>query len=355
MSRVAITSVRDEGAYLIEWLAHHRAVGFDHFVVFSNDCSDPTTEILDHCAGQGWLTHVPNPGPYHEQGIQFTALNRAAKMDVVKKADWICTFDVDEFINIHTGNGTLDALFSALPEAGAITLTWRLFGSGDQTHYEDRPVTETFTRAAPEIMHWPWRHAMFKTLYRNSGFYRKPGVHRPRDIDKSSGIAPAWFDGQGRQLPEKFITKGIFSPYGRPNHALVQLNHYAVQSMAAFVLKSARGRVNVTREKTLNEGLLGLDYWVERNFNQEEDRTILEFEAGAALRTDMMGDPVLAGLHAKAAAWRHEKFEELMGAEPTRALMGRLLQTPPSRVLSETNARALLRHAAAEIASKAKD
>ena len=78
MSRVAITSVRDEGAYLIEWLAHHRAVGFDHFVVFSNDCSDPTTEILDHCAGQGWLTHVPNPGPYHEQGIQFTALNRAA-------------------------------------------------------------------------------------------------------------------------------------------------------------------------------------------------------------------------------------------------------------------------------------
>ncbi|MEJ2036042.1 MAG: glycosyltransferase family 2 protein, partial [Maritimibacter sp.] len=38
----AITCVKDEGAFLIEWLAHHRGVGFTDFLIFSNDCSDGT-------------------------------------------------------------------------------------------------------------------------------------------------------------------------------------------------------------------------------------------------------------------------------------------------------------------------
>lgn len=348
MSAVAITCVRDEGAYLVEWLAHHRAVGFDHFVVFSNDCSDPTCEMLDYFEKLGWLTHVPNPGPYNKRGIQFTALSRAAKLDVVRNADWICAFDVDEFINIKCGDGTLFDLWEALPEADVITLTWRLFGSGDRVFFEDTPVTETFTQAAPEVMYWPWRHAMFKTLYRNNGWYSKPGVHRPRGLVGNGQDLPAWFDGEGRRLPDRFAINGIFSPYGRPNHALVQLNHYAVQSMAAFVLKSARGRVNVTQP----EGLLGLDYWVERNFNQVRDSSILYFTPGIALRTKIMTELELRDLHEDAVAWRHERFHELMGREPTRALMGRLLQTPPSRVLRPNEANFLQAQARTELQSK---
>lgn len=347
MSTVAITCVRNEGAYLIEWLAHHLAVGFDHFVVFSNDCSDSSCKILDHCAELGWLTHIPNPGPYGKRGIQFTALNQAAKIDKVRHADWICSLDVDEFINIKTGDGTLTALRAALPEADAITMTWRLFGGGDRIYYEDRPVIETFTRAAPEVMDWPWRHAMFKTLYRNDGRYEKPGVHRPRALVRNGRDLPVWFDGQGRRLPDRFASKGVFSPFGRPNYALVQLNHYAVQSMAAFVLKAARGRVNVPEPG----GLLGLEYWVERNFNQVEECSILEFKAGLAIRDEMMADPVLRSYHDEAVSWRHEQFESLMRQEETRTLMGRLLHTPPSRLLSDREAKYLMAHAIAEMNS----
>lgn len=345
MRAVAITCVRNEGSYLIEWLAHHRAIGFDHFVVFSNDCDDTTCEILDHCARMGWLTHVPNPGPYANRGIQFTAMNSAAKMDVVKASDWICAFDVDEFINIKCGDKTLSDLLSALPDADAITLTWRLFGSGDRVWYEDTPVSETFTQAAPEIMHWPWRHAMFKTLYRNDGRYKKPGVHRPRAFSSDDHDLPIWFDGTGRRLPGRFATSGVFSPFGRPNYDLVQLNHYAVQSMAAFVVKAARGRVNVVQP----EGILGLDYWVDRNFNQIEDRSILEFRNGQILRDEMMADPTIRQLHEMAVDWRQARIEELMGQEATRSLMGRLLQTPPSRILSTEDAKYLQAKAAAEL------
>ena len=80
MRCLAVLTVRNEGAFLLEWLAHHRAVGLDRFVVFSNDCDDGTDDMLDHLEGLGWLRHVRNDGPYDQGGIQFTAL-KAAETD----------------------------------------------------------------------------------------------------------------------------------------------------------------------------------------------------------------------------------------------------------------------------------
>lgn len=180
---------------------------------------------------------------------------------------------------------------------------------------------------------------------------KKPSVHRPRDLAKDQQKLPVWFDGEGRRLPDRFATSGIFSPFGGPNYGLAQLNHYAVQSMAAFVLKAARGRVNVTEPK----GLIGLDYWVERNFNQIEDKSILEFKPAQKLRSELMANPTLRSVHDEAVSWRHARFEELIHKDDTRELMGRLLHTPPSRLLPSKEAKFLMKHAIAELRVRTRD
>lgn len=340
MRCLAVLTVRNEGAFLLEWLAHHRAVGFTDFLVFSNDCQDGTDAILDRLEEMGQITHIRNDGPYDQGGIQFTAYKAADKMEVVKQADWILTLDVDEFVNIHVGDRTLPALFDALPEADAITLTWRLFGCGGQARFKDEPVTQTFLRAAPVKMYWPWRSAMFKTLYRNDGTYRKMGVHRPRSPDPDRVQAARWFDGEGRELDAKFRTQRIFSNYGRSNYGLVQLNHYPLGAMESYILKAARGRA------VHSDHMLGVDYWVERNFNQEEDRSILDMsDRMEAELAPLKADPELARLHEAAVTWRRDKFEELMMLEPYRALFGRILMTPPTRALPMNEARFLVRYA----------
>ena len=58
MKITAVLCVRNEGAFLLEWLAHHRAAGVTDFLVFSNDCDDGTDAMLDRLAGLGWLTHL---------------------------------------------------------------------------------------------------------------------------------------------------------------------------------------------------------------------------------------------------------------------------------------------------------
>ena len=327
MKITAVLCVKNEGAFLLEWIAHHRACGVTDFLVFSNDCDDGTDAMLDRLAALGRLVHVRNPGP-HPEGPQWAALKQADRHPLVTGADWLLALDIDEFVNVHVGDRTLRALLAALPEATAIPLTWRMFGNAGVVSYADRPVTETFTRAAPAVLHWPWRAMLFKTLYRNDGTYRKLGVHRPRS--PAANGRPRWFDGSGNELPALYHRGRIFSALGQDHHRLVQLNHYALGAVESYLVKADRGRANVVDR-------LGMDYWVERNFDAVEDRTILALDSGA-LRAGLMADPVLGPLHAAAVGWRKARFAALMADETWRALYGRLLLTPSSRILSQTEA-----------------
>lgn len=338
MRRLVILTVRNEGAFLLEWLAHHRAAGFTDVLVFSNDCADGTDAMLDRLAAMGEITHVPNPGPWAE-GPQWAALKAADRHPLTRTADWIAVLDIDEFVAVRTGDGTLAALEAALPEATAITLTWRLFGNCGIRSFEDRPVTEIFRRAAPRLLWWPWRAAIFKTLFRNDGCYGKLGVHRPRNPDRARLAGARWFDGSGRPLGPAFATRRIFSDYGRDNHALVQLNHYALGAMESYVLKCDRGRAN-------REGAYDMGYWVERNFCDEADDAIDRLATPRTARlAALKADPVLARLHAAAVDWRRARFAELMQDEAARTLFGRLMMTPPARALPRAEAEIVIAHA----------
>ncbi|WP_299499111.1 glycosyltransferase family 2 protein [uncultured Roseobacter sp.] len=347
MNILAVLTVRNEGAFLLEWLAHHRAIGITDFIVCSNDCTDGTDVMLDRLAEMGWLTHLRNPGPYGNRGVQFNALRLADKHPKTAAADWLLPLDIDEFVNVHVGDKTLPALIAALPDATAITLTWRLFGNAGQVRFEDAPVTQIFTRCAPQIIYWPWRAAMFKTLYRNDGAYRKLGVHRPKSPDPDKLATARWFDGEGRPLGEAFRKNRIFSDYGQSNHRLAQLNHYPLGAMESYVLKADRGRA------VHSDTALDLDYWVERNFNSDEDTSIHAIAPRSQpILEGLLADQQLSRLHAAAVAWRHNRFEALMLQEPFRALFGRLLMAAPSRNIGADTAQKLVQYALRDIRNR---
>ena len=83
------------------------------------------------------------------------AVPQAEEEAVIREAGWAICMDVDEFINIKIGDGTLGALYAALGDANMISLTWRLFGDSGVAGYEDRFLLDQFTRCAPEIIRKP--------------------------------------------------------------------------------------------------------------------------------------------------------------------------------------------------------
>ncbi|MFN3993706.1 MAG: glycosyltransferase family 2 protein [Tabrizicola flagellatus] len=333
MRITAVLCVRNEGAFLLEWLAHHRACGITDVLVFSNDCEDGTDAMLDRLEALGWLVHLRNPGP-HPEGPQWSALKQADRHPLVRGADWVLPLDIDEFVNVQVGDRTIPALLGAAPDATAITLTWRLFGNAGVVRYADAPVTETFTRAAPEVLHWPWRAYLFKTLVRNDGSYGKLGVHRPRAPDDDRMDAQHWVDGAGRRLPAAFHRRRIFSDVGRNPYGLVQLNHYPLGAVESFLLKRDRGR------GVHADGGLDVGYWVERNFCSIEDRSILALDS-RELRASLHADAVLGPLHRAAVDWRHARFRTLMQQDAWRSLYGQLLMAGPTRVLAREEAESI--------------
>ncbi len=337
MRALAVLTVKNEAAFLLDWLAHTRACGFTDVLVFSNDCSDGTDAMLDRLAAMGELVHVQKSGD-HPEGPQWAALKAADTHSLMRAADWVLVCDIDEYVNIHAGNRTLSALVAALPDATAVPLTWRMFGNAGVIGFVDQPVAAQFTRAAPATMAWPWRARLFKTLFRNDGAYGKLGVHRPRNPVAAQMARQVWRDGSGRLLPARLHKAGLLPDTSHDSYGLVQLNHYALGSMESYLVKCDRGRAN-------REGAaFDMGYWVERNFCAVEDRSILSLDT-TGHRAALRGDAVLAGLQARAVAWRRARFDDLMRQEAWRALFGRLLMCPPSRALSLEDAAPLLRHA----------
>lgn len=336
MRALAILTVKNEAAFLLDWFAYHRACGFTDFLVFSNDCTDGTDALLDRLQAMGWLTHV-RAAAAPSEGPQWAALKAADRHPLVAAADWILVCDIDEYVNIHVGPRTLSALLTALPQATAIPLTWRMFGNAGVIDYRDQSIPEQFTRSAPATLAWPWRAQLFKTLFRNDGTYRKLGVHRPRSPDPDRIGTARWFDGSGRALSPRLHTAGIISDYRHDTCGLVQLNHYALGAMQSYLVKCDRGRAN-------REGAaFDMGYWVDRNFAAVEDTTILALDS-RPLRDELGRDTRLADLHSRAVSWRHARFAELMTQEPWRAFFGRLLMCQASVALTAQSAEPLLRH-----------
>ncbi len=301
-----VTTMKNEGPFILEWLAYHRAIGFDDFLIYTNDCSDGTDAMLELLQRKGLVQHRDNPFRRMNLRPQHAALQSAEDEQIVKGATWVACIDVDEFVNIKCGDGTLDALFAAVPDANMIAMTWRLFGNSDLHAFDDGAVIEQFTRCAPEYTRKPHQAWGFKTLFRNIGVFRKLGVHRPKGLNPQLWEQINWVNGSGVPLPRTLYRNGWRSTVDTYGYDLVQLNHYAVRSAESFLVKRDRGRVNhVERDQ-------GLAYWFRMNNNCAEDGSIKRrIPAMRAELDHLLNDPEIAAAHAHCVACHRAKIEEL--------------------------------------------
>lgn len=319
MTILAITAMRNEGPFVLEWLAHHRALGVSAFLVFSNDCDDGTDALLDALEAGGAVTHVRHEA--RGRSVQWQALKAAKAHPLHAAADWALCIDCDEFVALKPPHDTLPALLAALG-ADAVMLPWRLFGSSGHLDFAEEPVTGRFTMAAPEDMAFPAAGRFFKTLYRTAAF-RRPGVHRPKP---APGRPARWVDGSGRALPPGFAAAEdrIVAPEpGR--YGAVQLNHYSLRSAADFLVKRRRGLPNRSAKP------LDASYWAERNFNLAEDRSALRHAAARAAETErLLALPGVAAAHREAVAAHRARIAALLADPDEARLFTRLALLPTS-------------------------
>jgi hypothetical protein len=311
---LCITMAKDEGPYVLEWVAYHHLKGFTDILAFTNDCTDGTDEMLDALASIGLVTRVDNP-PLGTMPPQSRALKRAQQHVLVKEADWIMVMDFDEFLAIRTPAGDVDSLIDVIEGKGATAMpvTWRFFGSGGQAGYTPLPVVQRFTQAARNDFSLGYG---VKTLFRNADHLRL-AIHRPRivrNMNLDGQHSLNWINGSGMPVDGQVMTWRQTRQVA--GYDLAQLNHYGVKSGEEYLLRRLRGDV------LNNHGKYDDVYFQRYDRNEIEDRTAAGIERDlAAFTAELLAVPAV-GAAARLVAERYAaKLERLRGAPDYAAQM----------------------------------
>lgn len=297
MRLTVVSTMKNEGPFLLEWLAHHLVLGFTDFVVCHNDCEDGTDAMLDRLAALGLVTAHRTRS--RGGGIHRSALRQARCYPAVTGAEWVYVCDADEFLNVHVGqHHVADLIAAAGDDADVISVPWRIFGNSGVEALSDRPVTRQFIRcedaAARDAGHF------VKSLTRGQHRFRRLGLHGPVPAEgEADNFVFRRVGGGERGTPRPF--------------EVAQVNHYPLRSRDSFLVKRARGRANHMHH------VIGADYWNRWNRQGATDRSILRYAAATDDRiADLLTDADLARLHAAAIDW-HRRRAAAMRADPALA------------------------------------
>lgn len=237
-----IATARNEGPFLLEWVAYHRAIGFDRIVILSDTSQDGTEAMLDRLAETRAITHISRDQLIDSdtKGFRNRAYAHALTLPAVQEADWVMVLDIDEYLNIHAGDGTVGALLAAMNKHGptdVISLGWRVFGNAGQVGFVNRLLLPRLTRAAPRNPVLDPQLLGVKSLFRPGPVVRI-GPHRPRlDSAHTTGHTPTvWRNGAGEDVTDALLENGWSLPEDKRGSTLAQVNHYPVRGNAVFAL-----------------------------------------------------------------------------------------------------------------------
>lgn len=217
--------VKNEAPYLLEWIAHHRLVGVQHFVLFDNGSSDGTTQVLSALARAGIVDHVPWPDIPHVAAQRPAYIAGLARL--AGRCQWVAFIDADEFLNPLQGEAVPDILRDFDTAAG-LMVPWRLYGSNGQTTQEDDLVIRRFTRRA--VAASTLNHSV-KTIVQ-ARLVGVPDIHTPKITDGSL-VDEFGRIGGSQGHPDRHAV---------PDARRLVLNHYFTKSLAEWRRKRDRGQ-----------------------------------------------------------------------------------------------------------------
>lgn len=284
---------KNEGPYLLEWIAWYRMLGFSDILMLTNDCTDGSDALLQALADRGYIrfiNHIPALGQTPLQSAYAVAKKDRQLLD----ADWVMTVDVDEFLQVFKGDGSVHALINGLeqPYLG-MAIHWRIFGDNGRNNWEDKLIRCQFTQAAQSFVK---PNSRFKSIFRNLKSFRAINSHTPRGFNGPWGNENIWIDSAGVPLRGIRLTNslkgGISTANRRITHEVAQINHYAVKYTETFALK--RTQKSGARLTYRHDAKYHLDY----NINDIRDVSALSREDEFNVEYhELTSDPEIVEMH----------------------------------------------------------
>ena len=223
MDKIAVCAIfKDEAPYLLEWLAFHRMIGVDLFVLYDNGSSDGGSELIRASSFARNVTLIDWP----ERPGQLSAYNHF-RVNHAPRFTWVAFIDIDEFIMPLAGGSIRDILMRrAYQPYAQVLLQWLVFGPSGHRTRPDGLVIESYTSRLPEAAEAS-RH--IKTIARTD---------RLRGIDYTPHAAEC--SGPACNTRGEAVLPYAIQP--TECHEVMVVYHYFTKSEDDWGFKRRRGR-----------------------------------------------------------------------------------------------------------------
>lgn len=240
-----LACVRNEGIYLLEWIAYHRSIGVEWFFLYSNDNDDCSDKLLEALAEQGIITWIRNDLARGTPAQQKAYGHALGIMPDILNFSWVMVIDADEFIALDS------TLYKSLPDylkwtetraVDSIALNWKFMASEplvDETAYR-LPLTERNRSFVRDDVIGAGIH-LVKSMFRPAHALQS-AAHHPTSSPRyaltmclSDASPHLWISPPGG-LPAGpgFADRTVFSGIG--------VYHYFYKSPEEWMWKSSRNR-----------------------------------------------------------------------------------------------------------------
>lgn len=265
---ILATCVRNEGPYLLEWYCHHKNLGFDHFVVYSNDNTDGSDLLLRELEYHGLIDwHPQQLGP--KDSPQLTAYQDLSNKLLNKPNDqsYLLWLDPDEFLVLKQ-HRYIQEMIQWYNFPDGIALNWKHFGGSGLIKFSEELTIKRFLLCSKDAN----LNCLTKTMCRiDPNLYTRINNHRPQP---KKGTKPRimYATEDRKTLVPDFIVNGG-DPRDTKNriiaHEICQLNHYSIRSKQEFSWKKSRGNGRLPVNDNGSNFLES--YWKARDLNTEID------------------------------------------------------------------------------------
>lgn len=229
-----VATARNEGVYLLEWIAYHRAIGVEQFFLYTNDTDDGSDDLLAALSAAGEISwNKSSLGPKGNAQQKAYGHAFASNADLLDY-QWTLTIDLDEYLAYNPGlfGSALDLLdWFDTKNAEAVALNWVVKGSSGQARWRDTFIADRF----PSAPQGPGRH--IKTLCHSNAFVHSTPHFPRRYRDKPFVFCAA--DGH-QHLPAG--SSGGLAHSANPNADFAWINHYFFKSAEEYLWKWSRNR-----------------------------------------------------------------------------------------------------------------
>lgn len=248
--------VKNEAPYLLEWMAYYLALGFDRLVIYDNESTDNTRQIIQNARINDERIEYIYWQDIKGYSPQLTAYN-----DAIKRIDteWIAFFDIDEFLVLKDHKNINEFLAGFDMETTAIAISWFMFGSSGYELYSNDLVIRRFTKCPnPKFPN----NSFIKTIARRDAI-------KYMEIHTAELTRGMYRKANGDPV---VILDYMLTPV--PCHDAAQLNHYVLKSKEEYLKKRMRGdgsEASNSKEKYIK---YTDELWAEHDRNEHSDFSI---------------------------------------------------------------------------------